>query len=294
MENVVSPVDFAELKELLELSGYDQDKTQFLVNGFQNGFSIGYEGPKEVKITSPNLKITVGSKLDLWNKVMAEVKEGRYAGPYSTTPFEHFIQSPIGLVPKDKGTKTRLIFHLSYPRLKTGPQKSVNGNTPKEKCTVKYKDIEHAIRLCIELGKACKLGKSDMSHAFRNLGICKAHWRYLVMKAESPFDHKMYYFVDKCLPFGAAISCAIFQAFSDAVAFIVEWLTGDPVINYLDDFLFIAMLLSICNNNLQTFLDVCERIKFPVSLEKTHWGTTQLTFLGMLLDTVEQKSISAC
>ena len=52
---------------------------------------------------SPNLKIKVGSATELWNKVMTEVKARRYAGPYETVPFKYFIQSPIGLVPKDKG-----------------------------------------------------------------------------------------------------------------------------------------------------------------------------------------------
>ena len=47
---------------------------------------------------------------------MKEVKLGRYAGPFPTIPYEEdFIQSPIGLVPKDQGCDTRLIFHLSYP-----------------------------------------------------------------------------------------------------------------------------------------------------------------------------------
>ena len=95
----------------------------------------------------------VGDKIELWNKVMKEVQLGRYAGPYEEPPFESYIQSPIGLVPKD-GNKTRLIFHLSYPR--TAEQNiSVNANTPEELCTIKYPDFEDAIRLCLKAGKAC-------------------------------------------------------------------------------------------------------------------------------------------
>ena len=36
------------------------------------------------------------------------------------------------------------------------------------------------------------------------------------------------------------------------------------------------------------FLQVCRMINFPVALEKTFWGSTQLTFLGLLIDTVRQ------
>ena len=64
------------------------------------------------------------------------------------------------------------------------------------------------------------------------------------MKARSPLDGEMYYFVDKCLPFRASISCAHFQNFSDAVAHLVRWRVGlnKEVVNYLDDFLFIAFI----------------------------------------------------
>ena len=73
------------------------------------------------------------------------------------------------------------------------------------------------------------------------------------MKAKSPFDGKFYYFVDKCLPFGAAISCAIFQAFSDALAHITAFRTSHQNINYLDDFFFLALEAAICNWQLKIF-----------------------------------------
>ena len=114
LENVVTPVDPERLEQLLDESGYDKEKSAFLVNSFKEGFSIGYEGNMEVKKTAPNLKLRIGNETILWNKVMAEVKLGRYAGPFEKPPFEFFIQSPIGLVLKDGGKKTRLIFHLSY------------------------------------------------------------------------------------------------------------------------------------------------------------------------------------
>ena len=50
------------------------------------GFTVGYTGPRNIKQYSPNLKLNIGDKTDLWNKVMKEVKEGRYAGPYKNIP----------------------------------------------------------------------------------------------------------------------------------------------------------------------------------------------------------------
>ena len=66
------------------------------------------------------------------------------------------------------------------------------------------------------------LGKSDMRSAFRHLGMKISQFKLLVMKAVSPLDGKTYYFVDKCLPFGAAISCAHFQSFCNAIARILR------------------------------------------------------------------------
>ena len=103
------------------------------------------------------------------------------------------------------GKKTRLIFHLSYPR---GSGKSVNENTPEELSKVKYKDFEMAVRLVLELGKNCALGKSDLSAAFRHFAIAKKFWCLLVMKERDPVTKRWKDFVDKCMPFGASISCA--------------------------------------------------------------------------------------
>ena len=286
LDSIVTPVNVKRLAELLQLSKYDKNESQFLLDGFKNGFSIGYSGPEDVQIKSPNLKFRqVGDEVILWNKVMKEVKLKRYAGPFETIPFKSFIQSPIGLVPKDGGKDTRLIFHLSYPR---NGSTSVNDNTPVELCSVQYPDFNDAIQLCMREGKGCFIAKSDMKSAFRNLGIKKKHWKFLVMKAKSPLDGKIYYFVDKCLPFGASISCSHFQRFSNAVKHIVQWRTQKKLVNYLDDYLFAALMKLLSNNQVKTFLQVCEEIAFPVSLDKTFWGATRMTFLGLLIDTINQ------
>ena len=281
----MTPVKPGILKQLLEETQYDPEKTKFLIDGFTEGFDLGYRGPEDVKMTSPNLKFVIGDSTLLWNKVMQEVRVGRYAGPFDEIPFDNYIQSPIGLVPKDGGTKTRLIFHLSYPK---DAQTSVNANTPEDLSSVSYADFEEAVRICLKEGKGCFAAKSDFSSALRHLCLARKFWKYLVMKARHPVTGVWYYFVDKCMPFGASISCANFQKFSDALSHIVKTKTGKENVNYLDDFFFVALLRYICNNQVRVFLDICKMINFPVSLEKTFWGTTRIIFLGLLIDTVKQ------
>ena len=118
LKNIVTPVRVEELHKLLCESHYDADETEYLIDGFVNGFDLGYRGPEDVQQKSLNLKIWngVGSEAILWNKVMKEVKLKKYASPFEQISFKSFIQSPIGLVLKDNGSDVRLIFHLSYPR----------------------------------------------------------------------------------------------------------------------------------------------------------------------------------
>ena len=106
------------------------------------------------------------------------------------------------------------------------------------------------------------------------------------MKSRCPLDGVWYYFIDKCLPFGTSISCAIFQEVSNAIAHLVKFKTNKKVINYLDDYLFIALLQRLCNFQMETFLEICKSINFPVSPEKTFRASTTMIFLGFLIDSM--------
>ena len=281
----MTPVKPDILKQLLDEAGYDPKKTAYLVDGFRNGFSIKYSKKVEGCRFAPNLKIRVGSKFELWRKIMTEIQAGRYAGPYEEPPFKDFIQSPVGLVPKDKGKKTRLIFHLSYPK---NGNSSVNAGIPKDLCKVKYPEFQEAVMLCYKAGKSAKMGKSDMSMAFRQAPLSTDQFCLMVLMAHHPVTGKVWYMVDKCLPFGCSISCKIFQEISNGIAFIVCYRTNKPTVNYLDDYFFAALMKAMCDWQVNQFIDVCRMINFPISLEKTFWGTTQLTFLGFLLDSDRQ------
>ena len=63
--------------------------------------------------------------------------------------------------------------------------------------------------------------------------------------------------------------------------------THKSPVNYLDDFYFCALATAMCNFQVQSFLNICKEIGFPVSMEKTYWGTQLLSFLGFLIDTVK-------
>ena len=122
--------------------------------------------------------------------------------------------------------------------------------------------------------------------AFRILRLSKSSWKWLVMKAQDPLTGEWKYFIDKCLPFGSSISCSHFQRFSNALQHLIEWgaQAQGRVMNYLDDFLFIALSLLGCNYLINEFLKLCEDLNVPVLMEKTEWASEFTIFLGILLD----------
>ena len=295
LSSIVTPLNVNRYAELLKLANYNQEETRFLMDDFTRGFDIGYRGPTNRQSRSENIPFTVGDKYELWCKIMTEVKERRYIGPFEEIPFENYIQSPVGLVPKKGKNKTRLIFHLSFCLGEDNPnEQSVNVATPKEWCTVQYQDLDHAVKQCLLVSKEASinfksktivLGKTDLSNVFRVLPLRPDSICWLVLMAKDPRDGRMKFFVDKCLPFRSSISCSHYQRFSNSLKTITVYKTRHKSItNYLDDFLFIAMLKSICDGVIRQFLHLCNDLNIPLAWEKIKWGTTTLVFLGILMD----------
>ena len=66
----------------------------------------------------------------------------------------------------------------------------------------------------------------------------------------------------------------------------MEYVTGckDCIINYLDDFLFLATSKEECDFLVKEFLVLCKRLGVLVAEEKTEWGDTRVIFLGILIE----------
>ena len=73
---ILTPIHYQSLQNWLQVSRYDETKASELIQGFRDGFDIGYRGPMKRKNTAKNLLFQIGDKFELWNKVMKEVKLG--------------------------------------------------------------------------------------------------------------------------------------------------------------------------------------------------------------------------
>ena len=109
----------------------------------------------------------------------------------------------MGLVPKP-GNKTQLIFHLSY--CFPNGNESVNYWTPHEWCTVKYNDLDTAVRYSLRIiqqyikryggppPESLAYSKMDMTSTFRILPCSPGSWLWMVLKAQYPITGRTYYF----------------------------------------------------------------------------------------------------
>ena len=142
----------------------------------------------------PNFKIAEQ------NKVVTELKLGRYAGPYVKRPIPLFRVSPIALVPKKKPGGIPVIKHLFHPK-----GYSMNDFILDEACKVEYSKFDNAVELVARIGKSAELAKSDIKSAFRLLFIAFQDFELFGIK----FDGK--YYIDKCLLMGVRCALAYFE-----------------------------------------------------------------------------------
>ena len=183
----------------------------YLTEGFQYGFRLGYEGPR-VPLHSINLPSANQNPSITTSKLNKEVNLGRVKGPFNNPPFENFRISPIGCVPKKAPGDFRLIHHLSHPN-----GASLNDFICAELATVQYSNFDDACNLLYNLGPNTLMAKTDIDSAFRLIPI-------------HPDDHELLgitwmdrYYFDTCLPFGASSSCAIFERFSTGL----QWMAAN-------------------------------------------------------------------
>lgn len=269
-----SPINICTLKKLLY--NYNEAEAGFLLDGFSNGFSMQYQGPRTSRFAK-NLK-SVREHPDIAEKkIVKEILEGRVAGPFLRPPFKDFIVSPIGIVPKKSKGEFRMIHHLSYPE-----GGSINDFIDPALTSVQYTHFDKAVDLIQRLGKNCHLFKMDIKNAFKIIPVRPEDFQLL------GFSLNGFYFFDKTLPFGASISCATFERFSTFIEnCVVARMPSGMLIHYLDDFLGGNKTRELCMATMNIFTGVLSELNVPIASEKTEGPTTVLTFLGLELDSAE-------
>ncbi|XP_062578413.1 uncharacterized protein LOC134240321 isoform X1 [Saccostrea cucullata] len=210
-------------------------------------------------------------------KIQKEIELGRVVGPFSELPISNLHLSPVGIIPKSDGG-WRMITHLSYPE-----SNSINDYIDPELCTVNYSSFDKVVDMISVLGKGALLGKVDVKSAFRLIPIYPGDFDLL------GFSEDGLYYIDKCLPMGCAISCKIWETFATFLHWLPEFRTGlETLDHYLDDFIFAGKGgTSECSRLMENFKSVTTDIGVPLAEDKTAGPTTNITYLGLEIDTIE-------
>ena len=140
--------------------------------------------------------------------------------------------------------------------------------------------FEAAVEFVVQAGSQAFMAKEDFKSAFRNVPLCFQDLNLLGIKVKGQF------FIDNCLPFGALVSCAVFEDISMLIHWIAERRVGHALIHYLDDFFTVHKLAYVCSNIMVSFKEVCVEIGILVSPEKAVGPVQVIQFLGMTIDTI--------
>ena len=245
-----------------------------MLQGLDTGFSLEYNGNFQFRAPR-NLPTAQLDPQLIRSKLYKEIGLRRMLGPFDTPPFPDLMCSPVGLVPKKDSDEMRMIMHLSYPY-----GESINDYIDPEKAATQYQQFDDAVYLVIQQGRFCWLAKGDVKSAFRVAPVCFKHIRCLGIK----FDNQ--YFIDITLPFGSAISCAIFEEIATLIHWIFEQRTAIRFVHYLDDYLWVHRQFLVCMSACHAVQHVAEEVGLPLAPEKFVWPTQKLEFLGLTIDSV--------
>ena len=270
-----TPIKAHRLRHHLHHIGYNIQLTNYLVDGFLEGFSIGNSAEVE-DIWGPNSRHVRQNATVVADKLETEILAGRIVGPFNDPPFSPFHISPLNVRPKKSPNKYRLLHNLSYPY----DGNSINSNIPAHRKTVQYASVGDAISGLLTLPRHSYTAKTDIADAFRLIPVHPTDYPKLGMR----FRGKYYY--DRNLPQGCSSSCQIFEAFSTALhSILVAYDSDITCVHMLDDFFLMSADHNSCAAHLRLLLDLCDDIGVPMSPEKTTTPCQNTTFLGVELDT---------
>ena len=157
---------------------------------------------------------------------------------------------------------------------------SVNDAISKEGSSFSYTSVDNVAEAILSMGKGSLLAKMDIKQAYRIVPIHPQDRPLLGMKWQESI------YVDKMLPFGLRSAPLIFSALADALMWIMQKRGASPVFHYVDDFITVGRPVSSeCDTNLRIMKETCQMTGTPIEEAKCEGPATQLTYLGLELDT---------
>jgi len=271
------PLRPAAIREALKLYP-DQSFVDTLCDIATHGARISYEGPL-LRVRRANHGSALATPDIVTEALHKELMKGRLR-LLDNLPNKHYFCSPIGLVPKKTdGIQAgwRVIFDLSCP-----DGRSVNDGIPKEYGAIVYELLSRALELVARAGRWAVMIKRDLKSAFRHVPVSPTDYWCLI------FEWQGRYYVDIFLPFGLRTSPRIFNLYSEAIHWILEYLHGWAITHYLDDFLAVFPPRTVIAEPSQLFDDTLDTFGLTKAPEKDQSGCV-VTHLGFEIDSMKME-----
>ena len=256
----------------------DQQYVHKLLDYIRFGVPIGYNGPDLHRIC-PNWPSAIELSKHVTQTLANDIDRGTKAGPFPVPPFKHFIGSPLGAFIRKRSNKVRVIHDLSYPACS-----SVNSYIDEELCSLQYSSVDDAVQHVLRCGKDALMTKVDLRDAYKHVVVSPKDWHLLGLTWQTANGTTEYY-VDLTLPFGLRSSPFLFEQFASGLQYIMEKMGCNNIEHYLDDYFSCGPgYAQTCQANLDIMLRACEETGFEVNPAKLIKPTTELEYLGIVID----------
>ncbi|SYW81930.1 uncharacterized protein UHO2_00419 [Ustilago hordei] len=254
-----------------------------LLGAITHGVHLGYAGPlrRLGRFANPkNLPMDHKGETHVQVEIATHLLEGRLVevDPRAC----NLVCSPIGVVLKPHLSKLRTIHHLSHPRLPRPDQMpSVNDGIAPHFTSIRYASLANILAFIWE-NPGCRLWKSDLTDAFRHIVTTLANARLL------GFSYAGRYYMETGLTFGGCSSPWLFNLFAEALHWVLQSTTPNPVNHYLDDFFGAVPADTDPGQPLHALALACSALGLQLAPLKTFWAATKLEILGIQIDTIQQ------
>ena len=248
-----------------------------LLSGLKEGVRIGFNPKSTSKSAKSNMQSATSHPDVVQQYLDEELKLGNISGPFNPKDLPPSVRfNRFGVIPKhNKPSKWHLIVDLSYP-----DGHSVNDGIDPADASMAYSSIEDAARIILSLGRSALLAKIDISSAFRIIPVHPSDRHLLGMKWKNQG------FLDNQLPFGLRSAPMLFNAYADALEWILQKDGIPHLLHYLDDFLVVGPPDSPnCQLHLDKMISLCGHLGVPLATEKIEGPSKRLIFLGIEIDT---------
>ena len=253
----------------------DKAWTAQLIKGLREGVRIGVLPGAPVTSATANLQSAKENPSVVDRYLVDEWSSKNIAGPFNPDQLKGLVHNRFGVIPKPhKPGKWRLIVDLSHPK-----GRSINDHISEADSSMEYSSVNDAARIITHLGRHTQMAKIDIASAFRIIPVHPQDCPLLAMR----WKDKVY--MDTQLPFGLRSAPTLFNAYADALEWILQQEGCNHLIPYLDDSLLLGPPHSpTCQQGLEHMLATCHRLGVPLASDKIEGPTTRLSFLGIELD----------